>query len=574
MTKFSNLLTLTKFNLHYFLFPRFATKKDKVRYIVAMSVIGLVFLIPLGGLVAGLYFLITATQDIEATRNLLSTLFALSQLVTLFFGISTYLQVMYLAKDKNILATLPVSSAEIFISKIITVTAMELLVGTVLVLPTTIVTAVALAKIGAELTVWYFALIPVAIITLPLLVILLISILSFPLMKIYSFMKKHQTIGAIVIVALIVALMLAIYIPLYSQIGNNATASVPLDEFGNPIEYTEEEIAAQNSAMWTEAMKNIGTIGKYSYHTLALSKAMFNESAGLNFLIYLAITLGTFAIGIALSVFLYSSTVQSLEENISINVKGSYESSSLAKSLILRDFKTTTRDMSKFINFLMAYVMGPLMAFIMIFIMNMNSKGADESALATMNMFSKGFALGYTLFMVGGANAAASVGFSLEGKSFSILKTLPVSGTDLFKAKLRILDTFSCISITVCMIIAAIMTKFNVIDIFGFVISAGITVISMNAYCLKRDLKKPKLDWNIIKDITKNNFSTMVPLAVVLPISLVGMGMPFIGLFIPNQYAASAIIWGVLLAASLIYYFALRHGVYKNVDRMFEEVEA
>ena len=573
MGKLNNLLTLTKFNLRYFLFPRFENKKAKIKYIVAMSVLGLVFLIPIGGLVAGLYFLITATQNVEATRDLLSTLFALSQLVTLFFGISTYLQVMYLAKDKNILATLPVSSAEVFISKIITVTAMELLVEVALVLPTTIVTAVALAKIGYSLTVWYFALIPVAIITLPLLVILLISVLSFPLMKLYSFLKKHQTVGAIIIVALIVGLLLAIYIPLYSNIGNS-NVDIPVDENGNPIEYTEEEQAAMQQETWENTLNNIGLIGKYSFHTLALAKAMFNESAGLNLLIYLGITLATFAVGIVLSIFLYRSTVQSLEENISINVKGSYEETSLMKSLMLRDFKTTTRDMSKFINFLMAYVMGPAMTFVMIFIMSMNSKGADESSMVYINAFSKGFALGYTLFMVGGSNVAASVGFSLEGKSFSILKTLPVKGLDIFKAKLRVLDIASCCSVTVCMIIAAIMTKFNVIDIFGYLIAAVITVVSMNAYCLHRDLKNPKLDWNIIKDITKNNMSTLVPLAVTLPIAILSFGMPFVGIFIPNQYLASTVIWGVMIIAAVIYYFALRRGVFTKVDRMFEEVEA
>ena len=573
--RFSNLMTLTKFNLHYFSFPRFSNKKDKTKYIVAMVFLGLVFLIPIGGLVAGLYFLVTATQDIEATRNLLSTLFALSQLVTLFFGVSTYLQVMYLAKDKNILATLPVSSAEIFISKIITVTAMELLVESALVLPTTIVTAVALAKIGAELTVWYFVLIPVAIITLPLLVILLISILSFPLMKIYSFFKKHQTLGAIFIVALIVGLMLAIYIPLYSNIGNNA-ASIPLDENGNPIEYTDEEIAAQNAEMWSETMKNIGTIGKYSFHTLALAKAMFNQSAALNALLYLGITLGAFAIGIALSIFLYNSTVQSLEENISISVRDSekvYTETSYARSLVARDFKTTTRDMSKFINFLMAYVMGPLMAFIMIFIMDMNSKGAGENDYVFIRMFSRGFALGYSLFMIGGANAAASVGFSLEGKSFAILKTLPVKGVDIFKAKLRILDIASFLSVVVTLVIAAIMTKFNVIDIIGFLLCTTTIVLSMNAYSLKRDLKKPKLDWNIIKDITKNNMSTLVPLAIVLPAAIVAFGVPFIGIAFSNEYLASAVIWGIMLVVAVIYYFALRFKVYNNVDKMFEEVE-
>ena len=573
MGKLNNLLTLTKFNLRYFLFPRFENKKAKIKYIVAMSVLGLVFLIPIGGLVAGLYFLITATQNVEATRDLLSTLFALSQLVTLFFGISTYLQVMYLAKDKNILATLPVSSAEVFISKIITVTAMELLVEVALVLPTTIVTAVALAKIGYSLTVWYFALIPVAIITLPLLVILLISVFSFPLMKFYTFLKKHQTVGAIIIVALIVGLMLAIYIPLYTNLGNSDT-NIPVDENGNPIEYPEEEQAQMQQETWENTLNNIGVIGKYSFHTLALAKAMFNESAGLNLLIYLGITLATFAVGIVLSIFLYRSTVQSLEENISINVKGSYEETSLMKSLMLRDFKTTTRDMSKFFIFFMAYVMGPGMTFVMIFIMSMNSKGADESSMVYINAFSKGFALGYTLFMVGGANAAASVGFSLEGKSFSILKTLPVKGLDIFKAKLRVLDIASCCSVTVCMIIAAIMTKFNVIDIFGYLIAAVITVVSMNAYCLHRDLKNPKLDWNIIKDITKNNMSTLVPLAVTLPIAILSFAMPFVGIFIPNQYLASTVIWGVMIIAAVIYYFALRRGVFTKVDRMFEEVEA
>ncbi len=574
MKSFSNLGTLIKFNLHYFLFPRFNTKKDKIRYIVLMAFIGIAFLIPIGSMVAGLYYLITASQDIESTKNVLSTLFALSQLATLFFGISTYMQVMYLSNDKNILSTLPVTSAEIFISKILTVTAMEMVVDAMLVIPTTIVTAIALAKIGYALTVWYFVLIPVALITLPLLVILLISILSFPLMKFYSFLKKHQTVGAIIIVALIVGLMLAIYIPLYSHIGANSEANYDVD--GNPIEYTEEEQAQMDSDFTNGMMEQLGGVGKYSFHTLALSKAMFNDHAALNLLIYLGITLGAFAIGIALSIWLYGSIVQSLDENTSISVAGNkkvYTETSLTKSLLQREIRTTTRDMSKFINFLMAYVMGPAMVFVMIFIMSMNSKGSGEDTMKYINAFSRGFALGYALFMVGGANAAASVGFSLEGKSFAILKTMPVSGLDIFKAKSRFLDICSLISMAVCTVIAAIMTKFNIIDIIGYFVSGGIVVVSMNSYSLLRDLKKPKLDWVIIKDITKNNMSTLIPLLVSLPIALVAFAMPFVAVFIPNQYAGSAAMWGVMLVGAVIYYFALRHGVYKKVNKLFEEVE-
>ena len=584
MKSFSNLWVLTKFHLQYFLFPRFNTKKDRNKFIILMSILGVAFLIPIISMIVGLYYLIVGSgTDQEGAANLLSALFVMSQLATLFFGVSTYLQVMYLANDKAILSTLPVTSTEIYVSKIITVTVMEMLVSTTLVLPSTIVTGIALANIGVSLSIWYYVLIPVAVITLPLLVILLISVLSFPLMKFYTFLKKHQTVGAILIVVLIAALMLAIYIPLYSYIGdqNAASVDVPLDADGNPIEYTEEEQAAMaeeaSKQAMASAMDSIGKFGKYAIHTKALAKSMLGIDAGINFLIYMAITLGALAVGITLSVFLYGSTVQSLEENTGgalANADKAYIETGISKALISREIKTTTRDMGKFINFLMAYMMGPLMTFIMIFIMNMNSKGADEESMQYIMAFSRGFAIAMAIFMVGGANTAASVGMSLEGKSFAILKTLPVNAVDIFKAKLIVVDVPGMVSVTISCIIAGIMTKFNVIDYFGFIITGTIFVMSLNAFGLLRDLKKPKLDWNIIKDITKNNMATLVPLGISLPMFLVSIGMPFVTtILVENEYIGSLIMWGVLLVGAAIYYFALRFKVYDKVERLFEEVE-
>ena len=579
MKSFSNLWVLTKFHLRYFLFPRFKTKKERNKFIILMSIVGLALLIPIVSLIVGLYYLIvTAEASTDSAANLLSALFVMSQLATLFFGISTYLQVMYLANDKSILSTLPVKSSEIYLSKIITVTVMEMLVSLVLVLPSTIVTGLALAKIGVQLTAWYYLLIPIAVITLPLLVILLISVLSFPLMKFYTFLKKHQTVGAILIVAFVVALMLAIYIPLYTQIGNNASASVPLDEAGNPIEYTEEEQAAMAKESMVSAMNSIGDFGKYAIHAKALAQAMLNINVGVNLLIYLGITLAALAIGITLSIFLYGSTIQSLDEaggGTLANADKAYVETGVQKSLILREIKTTTRDMSKFINFLMAYVMGPLMTFIMIFIMNMNSKGADADSMKYVDAFSRGFAISMSLFILGGANTAASVGMSLEGKSFAILKTLPVTGVDIFKAKLRVVDIPSIVSIVLSCVIAGVMTKFNVIDYIGFIIAGSIIALSMNAFGLHRDLKNPKLDWNIIKDITKNNMSTLVPLALVLPVSIVAIGLPFLSVlaFDGKPYLGSVVMWGVILVAALIYYFSMRFKIYDKVGKLFDEVE-
>ena len=58
MTQTSNLATLIKFNLKYYLKPRFETKKDKRRYYILMGIIAACLLVPLVSLIVGIYALI------------------------------------------------------------------------------------------------------------------------------------------------------------------------------------------------------------------------------------------------------------------------------------------------------------------------------------------------------------------------------------------------------------------------------------------------------------------------------------------------------------------------------------
>ena len=560
--KQSNFLTLFKFNLKYFLFPRFQTKKDKRRYFITMAIVGFALLIPIISLLASVFELTRQLPTIENAENILSSLFFLGQIITLVFSLSTYLQVMYLSKDKAILATLPVSQTEIYLSKILTVTAMEMLVSTILTVPTTIVVAIALAVSGIHVGVLYYLLIPVAMITLPLLVVLIVSILSFPIMKLFSILKKHQTLGAILTVLLIVGIMMAIYIPIYSNIPS-ANVDVEGGEEYNPFVGINDTITK---------------IGSVAYHTKSLAKVMLNDNAGINFLIYFGITLGALALGIGLSIILFKSTILDMDENATSNTTSQkeYVASSIKKTLILREIKTISRDMGKLINVLMAFVMGPAIVFIMLFIMQMNSKGAEASEVAVISSFGLGFTLGYSALMIGGANTGCSVGMSLEGANFAVLKTLPVNGVDIFKAKLFVMDICGCISALLSFIISIFFVRMNAIDIIGYLICAPLVIVSANAYSLKRDLKKPKLNWTIIKDITKNNFSTLIPLLVMTPYLIVSIALPitFNIIFGNNEYLASGITWAILLVASIVYYFALRFKKFGDINKLFDEVEA
>ena len=569
MNNLSNFKTLLAFNLRYYLIPRFANKKDKKKFIGTMIALGVVFLIPIGSLLAGLYALIVTTENIEATRDLLSSLFVISQVITLFFGISTYLQVMYFSNDRNILATLPVKPAEVFLSKLLTATAMEMLTSLVLVLPSTLVTAIALGQIGYSFSPWFFILIPVAVITLPLLVILLISILSFPIMKLITYFKKHQTVGAIFVVILIVGIFMAIYIPLYGNLLPSLDEQVEV----NPETMTEEEVPNALSP----AMEAAGALGRGAIHTRALAAAMFGENVGINLLIYLGITLGALAIGLGLSLLLFNSTTQNLGEvggSAKTNAVHEYKQSNITKALIQREIKVVTKDIGKMINVLMSYVMGPAIVFIMLFIMQMNSKGAEGGDLAAISAFCQGFTAGYAVMMIGGSNVGVSAGISLEGKSFAIMKTLPISARDYIKAKLMVYDIGGTISSLLCLIIALFFSSFNIIDIIGYIASVPLAIVSLNAFALVRDLKKPKLEWNIIREVTKNNVATLVPLLVALPFMLIGIVLAIVtSIFVTNAYIASAITWGVLLVVSLIYYFSLRFGVLNKVERLYDEVE-
>ena len=327
-------------------------------------------------------------------------------------------------------------------------------------------------------------------------------------------------------------------------------------------------------------MESISGAGKYLYPAKALADAMMNNNVGINLLIYLGSTIVALGLGIMLSIFLYQKTLQELDENVGGAIKNAdktYIESDIKKALKLREWKTITRDMGKFINFLMSNVMGPAMVFIMIFIMNMNSKGADAEDLKYIMAFCKGFAISFALIMVGGSNVAASAGISLEGKSFAILKTMPITGTDFFKAKLFIVDIAALISIAVCSIVAGVMCQFNVVDYIGYLATGALYVLSINAYGLLRDLKNPKLEWTIIKDITKNNMATLIPMALSLPIALIGFGVPFICVILEatgvSPYASSAVMWAIMIIAAGVYFLTMRLNVFKKVDRLFEEVE-
>ena len=126
---------------------------------------------------------------------------------------------MYLSKDNEFLLNLPVKTTEVFIGKIVTVLITQIIISSVILIPALISVILGVSNAGLiKISAWFYIIIPIAIVTLPFLPLMLLAILSFPIMKIMTFFKKHPTAGALVSSFLICGIVAAIYIPIYSNI--------------------------------------------------------------------------------------------------------------------------------------------------------------------------------------------------------------------------------------------------------------------------------------------------------------------------------------------------------------------
>lgn len=565
----SSLLTLLKFDIRYYLIPRFATKKEKRKYIGIIALMAFAFIVPIFMLVSSIYASAKTLTDVNNLAEMVSMLFASTEIATIFFTLYPYMQIMYLSKDNEFLLNLPVKTTEVFIGKIVTVLITQIIISSVILIPALISVILGVSNAGLiKISAWFYIIIPIAIVTLPFLPLMLLAILSFPIMKIMTFFKKHPTAGALVSSFLICGIVAAIYIPLYSNI------------YGSD--------AVENDSMVMD-LSGLFAAGSKIPHTFMLAKAAMNVSAALNLFLYLLIVFGVFVLGIFVSKIFYKNFMYSTNENSGITkgVKKGEEfvSLSLEKSLLKREFAVITRDTNKFMNVLMSVIMGPLMTGILIFVMNMaaNSQAPDpetgEVFTFTSIMFC-GFASSFTIMMLGGSNIGASAGFSLEGQSLYVLKAMPVKGSNVFKAKLFFNDILSVISIfAVCIVMMLMIDRVNIIDILGLIVSSALTVNALDYFSLKRDLKKPILNWTNIKEITKNNFGTLLPMLISLPAAFIAIiaGIVLDVVLSPmlNEYLISLIFWGIMIIIGLLYFLIIRGFKTRNedIDLYFERIE-
>ncbi|MGN0761312.1 MAG: hypothetical protein ACI4MV_05175 [Christensenellales bacterium] len=541
-----NFWTLTKFNLSYYLKPRFENAKDKRKFIVSAIILILVFAMPLAMMVYTIYNAASMAIQMNIVADFISVMLLASQIAVLFMGMASYLQIMYFGNDNEILMTLPVKPSAIYLSKLIVSLFNNLIISTVIILPSLITIAVAFVREGFSFGAEYYVLIPFALIFIPLLPLLIISVLSFPIMKIVSYFKKHPTISALITALLTVGIVLAIYLPSMAMGG---------------------EVEGDISGTLVGVMSKLG---RYFYPTYCFALAMVGSQIAKNLAIFFAITLVALAIGVLTSLLFYRSTLSKMSEGGGVSstekkVK-SAEPMSTKKALVMRELKGVMRDQSIALQTFMMLIMAPAMLLISTFVSRNSSP--EEGETFCIGMFELGMSFFYSFMMIGGMNYMSLIGISRDREQFSIAKTLPVTSKQILQAKLTLSDLTTLLAVILSGAVFALVSSTTWYNKILYIIGVFACTFPLNCFCLMRDVKAPNLKWTNIKLISKNNMGTLVPMLVCvvggIAVMILGITMSFLPM---QEWLMSLIFWGVVAVIAVAFFFIFR---FRKMDKMVE----
>lgn len=532
-------------------------KKKKTTMLVVM----LVGFLPLVvGICALTYVLASAFANLGAHAEFLAVLIGASQLIIIFFGLQSVLSYTFMSKDNEFLLQLPVKPVTLFTVKFAVIYLEELILSAAILLPCLITYTVAVSSIFV-LPVYFYLLIPLIILFAPVIPLLIVNIIAFPLMKLINALKNKSGISLIILTTVFVGFMSAYMIMVPSM---------------------EKYFGAEGDVVLTDAMVNMITkTANILYFNKALAMAVCGQSFLINFAIFLLFLIGSVGIVFILSATLFKKSVLSqLESPVTAGKKGiNVENESIDGALFKREVKNLFGDLNFAFNSIMGSIMTPLMIGLMGYMGATTTTEATEEAVQITAMGAEymnlGFLLMFCLITLCGMNYSASLAFSREGKTFYINKYLPLDPMQIIKAKTKLADIISIAGIILTFFVGLIIMKISFLNIILVSVAITMLAFAFNRLDIYRDLKKPNLTWNNANECIKKNFYPIVPVFIGM-----GLGIGVMILFsvvsdlqkVMADWLVALILWSVVYVVAILSIIFMTKLLNKNAVKLFDKI--
>lgn len=560
MKRFS---ALVKLNLKYYVLPSFEGKKSKARFVGVIALMCVAFLAPLVLICMTLWFAAQTMLAMGMGAEMLAAVFTMAQIMVLMLSAFTYINSMFFAKDNELVLNMPLRGVEIFSAKLIATYLNELVISALVTIPIAVITAASgiQAGYGSMFGAGYWILIPFAIALLPVMPLLLLSIVSFPIALLVQKASKYPVLSAV-----LQAVLLLAFISLCYLLGYGGGYAMSSDE----------------TQVDTGMFQSLGGI---SFYTRFLAKAMLGSSAAGNFFAFLGITVAMAAVAIGLSVLLYRRAIAMSVEggaNTKRKVKtDEHVNKGTFRALVAAQVKTLSRTPDILVNLILTMAMPALIAVIMGFVMPSGAEIAAEDPDAAMpyfGYFAVGLVVWITMFTSPLSNIGASFAFSLDKDNIAVLKSLPVTGKEVFKSKLIVSDAVSLISVVAVAVVLAFTADIPFWGYVLFPLLVGVYLISCNAFTMSRDVADPHFNWMNVKELTKasNSATQFIMTGVGLAFGLVAaapmFAVAFAGAALPG-WAVQLIVWGAMALSCLSAYPILRLTAMRGIEEKYARIE-
>ncbi|MGN1099536.1 MAG: hypothetical protein ACI4S9_04270 [Christensenellales bacterium] len=502
-------------------------------------------------------FFVSVFAKLAANMNIVGDflvfLITAVQIAVLFFGIVSMMSYMFFSKDAEFLAGLPVKNSVIYAAKFTMVYIAELIISGALLLPSLITFGV---TIGISSPVYYIVGV-LSVLFMPVLPLVLVSILVFPIMYVVSFFKNRGALAGVVLIALFAGVM-GIYMSAVNSMPEEGEFSIsPLFE---AIMKGMYNVLLPNKLV-VDVMLTVGGAG----------------TVALNFLFYLLSVFLLLAISVFFSSLFYRRGVMSQLETQSSSGGKKVEvvKNSQLKSYLKKDFLCLIRDTGFAFNSFSGIILSPLLTIFVVKTMLTGVPVSEEEVLVLTNssLYVVGFILMYNMLLLCGVNYCASAAITRENRAFYINKVIPVSPRLIVKAKLLFANIVTFVGV---ILVIAVLLAFDLLIPFYALLTGLVLLIfgtGLNAMGLKRDLARPKLDWNNTNEAVKNNVYMMVPMFIALA---VGIGILVLGVILEviGGGFVSYVFWAVSFLTALAVAIFAQRSLNKHTDEYFRRIEA
>ena len=531
MLKDSSATIWTLIKLQFRAGVRLARAKTPIKTALKWLMLLVIGSILLGGFIAVYFLLARQFVRVEATDILLGKEFLVFsiggfQVLQTLFLIPMLIKVLDLNNDRDLLLKLPISSRQIFISKIIVAYMFELVFAAVVLTPILIAYGIA-----AGAGVAFFCLIPVLLLFVPVLPFFIATLVMFPVLRAVSFLRNRSllTIGCY-----LAGLVLLIVV--YMEMVHGVMKALADDGFGETLAKNAEAI--QRGAVWLYPAQFFAGLAIPKSAAIALPNAA--ATAVLNFVFILIASAAMIIVAFAVAGSMYKRIY--MDERVMYSTPGrkrGMRPRNATAAVVEKDILNIFRSSNYTFQFLLIVVITPLLVYFCnrtaAYSMTQAFNRAGQIDQAQNMIF--GVSMLVIMILIPLAACFAASNISREGYNIGHTKLIPVTFRKQLFIKAAVVFVPILISVTVSCCLTLLkypttpgntvrgLTAAEMLTVFGTAVLMCAGYVTLGTYL---DLKKPVCNQIGAGELTKStpHINLIMGIGVLL-----GAGLGILGMF-------------------------------------------